>query len=310
MKLLILTPQLPYPPHQGTSLRNFNIIQGLSAAHQITLLSLREEQTEPDADSLGPLSELCDIVLTVPVPVPRSMSKRFFQLLTTRDPDLSHRLRSGWFDITLRRLLSEETFDVVQIEGIELAWTIASIRTVNRAQNIVFDAHNAEAQLQNRAYLADVRHLKRWPAAIYSRIQSYRLKSYESWACKSCNGVVAVSRQDKEILMAQVDGNLPQITVIPNSIDVQHFEALASAPDNHQIRSALQNDIVFTGKMDYRPNVDAVLWFADEVWPEIKALRPESTWAIVGQKPHPRLTDLEKQPGVTITGRVEDVAPY
>jgi glycosyltransferase involved in cell wall biosynthesis len=70
------------------------------------------------------------------------------------------------------------------------------------------------------------------------------------------------------------------------------------------------NDLVFIGKMDYRPNVDAVLWFVDEVWPGIVAERPSATFAIVGQKPHPRLERLRGVPGVTLTGWVESVTPY
>jgi glycosyltransferase involved in cell wall biosynthesis len=62
--------------------------------------------------------------------------------------------------------------------------------------------------------------------------------------------------------------------------------------------------------MDYRPNVDAVLWFASEIWPMLKQQRPEATWAIVGQKPHPRLAKIKEMPGVTLTGWVPDVKPY
>jgi glycosyltransferase involved in cell wall biosynthesis len=62
--------------------------------------------------------------------------------------------------------------------------------------------------------------------------------------------------------------------------------------------------------MDYRPNIDAVLWFADAVWPKIVGERPSTTWAIVGQKPHARLERLRELPGVTVTGWVESVRPY
>ena len=62
--------------------------------------------------------------------------------------------------------------------------------------------------------------------------------------------------------------------------------------------------------MDYRPNVDAVLWFADAVWPGIRAQKPEATFAIVGQKPHARLERLRDVPGITLTGWVDSVRPY
>ncbi len=62
--------------------------------------------------------------------------------------------------------------------------------------------------------------------------------------------------------------------------------------------------------MDFRPNIDAVLWFTQQVWPLIIAQRPQTTFAIVGQRPHARLDSLRQQPNITITGFVEDVRPY
>ncbi len=64
------------------------------------------------------------------------------------------------------------------------------------------------------------------------------------------------------------------------------------------------------GKMDYRPNVDAVLWFANEVWPGIRRGKPDATWVIVGQKPHVRLDRLRDLEGVSVTGWVESVQPF
>jgi len=62
--------------------------------------------------------------------------------------------------------------------------------------------------------------------------------------------------------------------------------------------------------MDFRPNIDAVLWFGQQVLPLIRAQRPQTTLAIVGQRPHPRLDVLRQIPGITITGYVDDVRPY
>jgi glycosyltransferase involved in cell wall biosynthesis len=62
--------------------------------------------------------------------------------------------------------------------------------------------------------------------------------------------------------------------------------------------------------MDFRPNVDAVLWFTREVWPLIKAEVPDVHFSVVGQRPHRRLDPLREDRSVTLTGRVEDVRPY
>ena len=118
MDLLFLTPQLPYPPQQGTSLRNFNIIRGLADRHNITVLSFTENGKEFDRQAIKPLADCCQEIVTVPVPKERSTARRFIQIMQTGDPDMALRLRSSQFDLTLRKLISKHKFDVVQVEGI------------------------------------------------------------------------------------------------------------------------------------------------------------------------------------------------
>jgi glycosyltransferase involved in cell wall biosynthesis len=223
------------------------------------------------------------------------------RLFTDRRPDMAHRLYSRAFEAALIEVLAGERFDVVQIEGIELAWLMPLIHLHSPAGRIVFDDHNAEAELQRRAFLTDVGNPRRWVAALYSWIQAGRLRRYERWACRTADAVVVVSQADAGHIQA-LDANL-SVTVIPNCIDVTDYQT-DSRPGDPRF------DLVFSGKMDYRPNIDAVLWFAREIWPLIRRERPETTWAIVGQKPHARLDWVKELPGVTVTGWVEAVQPY
>jgi glycosyltransferase involved in cell wall biosynthesis len=71
-----------------------------------------------------------------------------------------------------------------------------------------------------------------------------------------------------------------------------------------------QPAFVFTGTMDFRPNVDGVLWFAREVWPRIRAALPGAHAYLVGRRPHVRLAPLRDEPGIVITGSVPDTRPY
>ena len=306
--LLLLTPQLPYPPHQGTSLRNFHIIKGLAQKHQVTLLSFLHDHYRSERLVYTPLADLCRQVVTVPAPQIRSTPRRLWQMLSTRMPDMALRLASQRFDITLRLLLTENTFDVAQVEGIEMAWVINTIREVRPKLKLVYDAHNAEAVLQSRALQADLGNPWRWPAAAYSWIQSRRLRRFEAWVGEQVNWITAVSQPDKDNLADQLAPKPVPITVIPNCIDVAEYNHISRSEQLHA--GANEFDVVFQGKMDYRPNVDAVLWFADKVWPQIVASKPGTTWAIVGQKPHARLSYLHDVPGITVTGWVEQVQPY
>jgi glycosyltransferase involved in cell wall biosynthesis len=296
--IFLLTPQLPYPPQQGASLRNWHIIRGLAERHQVSLLSFRESNQPADPHHIASLLACCQTVETVPVPA-RTTGRRLKQLLTTNRPDMAHRLYSPLFEEKLRHLLQANRFDIVQVEGIELAPYIPTIRQASPQSKIVYDAHNAETELQRRTFLTDLRRPQRWPAALYSWLQTGRLRRFEAWAFGAADWVTAVSEADASRLTPHAS----RITVIPNCIDVTDYQLLPG-------EEAIPYDLVFTGKMDYRPNVDAVLWFAEEIWPLIRQERPATTWAIVGQKPHPRLEPVGRLAGVTMTGRVEQVQPY
>jgi sugar transferase (PEP-CTERM/EpsH1 system associated) len=299
MKTLLLTPQLPYPPHQGTSLRNFHIIRGLAERHEITLLSFLEVDQTTDSRTIAPLQALCQQIQTVMVPR-RSLADRLWLFVTSRLPDMAYRLYTPVFEITLRQLLAENQFDIVQVEGLELARYMNAIRIVNKSR-LIFDNHNAETELQRRNFSTDIGQPHRWLAAAYSWAQIGRLRRFERWACAKADAVVAVSEADRDHLQSLGAALQSPISVIPNCIDTQTYQ---------QPITPLSFDLLFSGKMDYRPNVDAVLWFADKVWPLICQKRPSTTWAIVGQKPHPRLQKLRGVPGVTITGWVESIRPY
>lgn len=301
LKILLLTPQLPYPPEQGTSLRNFNILRGLAQFHEIHLLSFAEGGQQV-TDSWGPLQALCEQIVTVPAPH-RTAGQRLWRLFRDRRPDMAHRLHSPQFEQRLRRLLEEQPFDIVQIEGIELAAHINLIRQSCPGCKIVFDNHNAEAELQRRMFVTDLSNVRRWPAAAYSFIQWRRLRTFERWACRAAHGVSVVSEADRDHLR----GLAPEIApvVIPNCIDIDRYAALPQPAD-----ATFERDLLFIGKMDYRPNVDAMLWFGKEIWPRIRQKRAHTTLAIVGKQPHPRLLPLADEPGIEITGAVPAVDPY
>ncbi|MDX1523384.1 MAG: glycosyltransferase, partial [Anaerolineae bacterium] len=197
MHILLLTPQRPYPPHQGTTLRNFNLVKELAKRHTICLLTFLEPDQNP-SDS-GPLLDYCEWVETLPVPQ-RTGSLRLRQLLFTRRPDMSWRLWSEAFDLRLARRLADQSFDVVAIEGIEMAPYLSTIEAARPKPLIIYDAHNAEWILQQRACLTDLKNPWRWPAAGYSWVQWHRLRHYEANVMRRVHHTIAMSAQDKVAL--------------------------------------------------------------------------------------------------------------
>lgn len=297
MRILLLTPQRPYPPHQGTTLRNFNLIKELAKRHSVCLLTF----LEPDQNSTdnGPLLDYCQWIDTIPT-TPRPTQLRLRQMLTTQRPDMSWRLWSPAFAERLAQRLNEDRFDVVEIEGIEMTPYLSVIEAAHPRPLIVYDAHNAEWILQKRAFLADIKTPTRWVAALYSWIQWHRLYRYEADVMKRVDHTIAMSYPDKAALH-EITPDV-SITVVPNGVDLDAYRHFRGTPIHY--------DLIFTGKMDFRPNVDAALWFGQHVLPLIQTARPKTTFAIVGQRPHPRLDVLRDNPGITITGYVDDIRPY
>ncbi|MBX3000253.1 MAG: glycosyltransferase [Caldilineaceae bacterium] len=302
MKILFLTPQLPYPPRQGTTLRNYHLIRHLARDHTIHLVTFIAPGERLDSES--PLHQLCERIETLPQPQ-RPLWRRGVETITSPWPDMGLRLTTSRAHRLIQGLIATQSYAIVQVEGIEMAaYGWRALHAVPRAMRpaFVFDDHNAEYLLQKRAALVDLQIPRRWPAALYSLIQWQKLSRYERTICRAADAVLAVSDPDREALRRLHPKIEP--VVVPNGIDLSGYAAtpFTSADDCPTL--------VFTGKMDYRPNVDAVLWFAQAVLPLVEAQVPEVRFQIVGMNPHSRLDALRDKPAITITGAVEDPRPY
>jgi sugar transferase (PEP-CTERM/EpsH1 system associated) len=311
MRILFLTPQFPYPPHKGTTLRNYHLIAGLTALaarHEIDLLTFVESEDELRRPT--PLLEFCRRMDGVVVPR-RRLGRRLADTFLTRWPDMGLRLWSPAFASKLATWLADGNYDIVQVEGIELARYVLPAHhssPVTRHPLLVFDDHNCEYLLQQRTFETDIRISSRWIGAAYSFVQWRKLRAFESAICRAADHVVAVSDADAAALQRLVPGLTP--TVVPNGIDVASYTPTPPTLPLHGGRAGGVPDLVFSGTMDFRPNVDAALWFAQEALPLVRQEEPGARFVIVGQKPHRRLDVLRDRADVLLTGTVEDTRPY
>jgi polysaccharide biosynthesis protein PslH len=142
-----------------------------------------------------------------------------------------------------------------------------------------------------RERLAAVRH-RLHQAALYAAL--------ENAFARGLDGAIAVSDADGAMLR-RVAGPR-RVTTIRNGVDTDYFQ-----PDPHQPPAGRQ--LVFWGRMDFEPNIDAVTWFAREIWPALRRRHRDAVWHIVGKHPHPRVQALADVPGIRVTGEVEDLRP-
>ncbi len=140
--------------------------------------------------------------------------------------------------------------------------------------------------------------LRQWPsrltkAALYAAI--------ECFFARGLDGAVGVSPRDTALLKRI--GGVKHTTTIRNGVNLDYFTPT-------QDQAATPRSLVFWGRMDFEPNIDAALWFAQNVWPTLRQHRPDATWQIVGKYPHPSVQKLAQQPGIEVLGAVPDVRPH
>lgn len=301
MKILVLAPQWPDPPTQGAAIRNLHILLYLAQRHDVYLLTFA---SDPSME-MGRLRQVCKHAEAVPPPH-RSPVSRINRLATSLLPDMAWRLHSDAMQERVRRLSAQVSFDAVHIEGIEMAPYALQIHASQPHAPIRFtyDAHNAEYLLQRRAFKLDSRDARRMPKALYSFVQSQRLRAFECDVCLLSSSVLAVSKRDRAALGRLAPEKLNSIEVLPNGVDTAYWSRDAAYPP---AELPLGGDVlVFDGTMDFRPNVDAVLWFASHIWPRVQAGRPNARFYIVGRNPAPDVIALANRPGIVVTGGVPD----
>ncbi|PJF25103.1 MAG: hypothetical protein CUN53_14485, partial [Phototrophicales bacterium] len=135
MRLLLLTPALPYPQHQGGALRNFGIIHMLAGmGFSLTLVSFHDSSAAPEA---SPLTALCETIITVPAPA-RPVTARLRELFLTSHPDIAGRLNHPAMADALRRVFAQSSFDAVIFEGLEMAAYLPLVRALQPDVQLIY----------------------------------------------------------------------------------------------------------------------------------------------------------------------------
>ena len=306
MRILVMTPDWPYPPHQGTALRNWQLLQAATSEHEVHLLSLAAAPPTPAAEQAVRAVTVSADWLPAPQ---RSVRQRLVTLLSTPLPDMARRLWSPALVERATDVIATARVHLVQAEGLEVAEMAlkatarAQPRLRGRRVPVLFNDQNAEWLLQRSAALVDLRQPRRWLRMLYSLVQWQRLRRYEAGLIRAAALTTAVSPEDAHTL-SNLAGR--PVRVVPNGIAVDAWRHVADVPLEQRVEP---NTLLFTGKLDYRPNVDALCWFCAAVLPRVRAQHPAARLLIVGRDPVPAVRALAG-PGVEVVGAVPDIQPY
>jgi sugar transferase (PEP-CTERM/EpsH1 system associated) len=286
-RILFIAHRVPYPPDNGARVRAFQEICRLSEQFRVTVAAIAHN--EADLKSAGRLRQWCERVLVARAGGVRGLVRGGLSLLTggsvTEGYFQARRLRT-----LLRKEVEREPFDLVMAYcSSSLPYALA-VPARTRVADLV-DVDSAKWDSFAAATLGP----KRW---LYRR-EASTVRRLEHRAVEACDAVILISDAEVRVLGAS-SGN---VLAVGNGVDTEYFKPLQGPVDGPP-------SLVFTGQMDYRPNVDGVCWFVRQVWPMLKRREPRLTFTIVGRNPTPAVQRLEEAPDVRVTGEVPDVRPY
>ena len=284
----MMTTSLPYPPNWGGGIRVYQFLRNLSRHHEVTLLTFGSPE---DSAKMDALKKICHAVHTVPPAFTQQVSKRAMQLksLTSRHSFTAGSITLPSMQAKLDELLATG-FDLIQVEFGHL-----SGYDFGRSAPVVLDEHNIEYELLYRMYLSERTGFRRF----YNWLEYKKYAREERAFWKRVDACIFTSDRETAMLRSQIPG-LRAVTA-PNGVDIEYFQPSPEETD--------PDSLVYTGLISYRPNTDAVLYFAQEILPLILRRRPRTVFNIVGMGPTPEVLRLQG-PNVNVTGEVPDVRPY
>jgi sugar transferase (PEP-CTERM/EpsH1 system associated) len=297
LPLLFLAHRIPYPPNKGDKIRSFHILKHLQERYGIRLGAFID--SEDDLAHVDALRDYCDDVHV------ERLRPRWAKLASLRGLMTGEPLTVPYYRCaSMRRWIDAQ----IGRHGIRHALVYSSgpasyllgrrYRTLRRVIDFVDVDSDKWAQ-----YARTVGPLTRW---VYRR-EAVRLLDFERRVAAEFDASVLVSAHEAELFRKLSPGSADKVWHANNGVDSVYFDP-ALPFENPYPRG--DETIVFTGAMDYWPNVDAVCWFAQEVMPRIRARRPRAVFCIVGGNPTDRVRRLGDDPAVRVVGRVADVRPF
>ena len=293
--ILLLVHRLPYPPNKGDKVRSFHLLKHLLAQHRVFLGTFVDDPD--DEQHVDTVRAMCAGSHVARLHPSRAKLASLRGLLSGEALSLPY-YRDAGLSEWVKQLGANGQIDAVVVFSSSMAQYAEALPQLPMLVDFV-DVDSAKWTDYGAAH--------RWPMSWLYRREGKRLLAYESAVAAKARCSFFVT--DKEVALFRKLS--PQSAAAPvealcNGVDAQFFEPAA---DRESPYAAGEVPVVFTGAMDYWPNVDAVQWFATEVLPRLRERRPEIRFHIVGRSPTPAVQALASDV-VNVTGTVPDVRPW
>jgi len=298
MNLLWLNAGLLLPLDKGGKLRTWHLMRQLARRHEITYLSFRDVTDSPDA--VKGMNEVAAKVVTVPRTEARKGTAKFYvdagRYLANGKPYAVAKYRSLDYRHAIGQLLNEQQFDAIVCDFLV---PVVNLPDPLPCPSILF-THNVEAEIWRR----HAETARNPIARLLLEQQRRRMLRFERAALRRFDLVLAVSDADGQTFDRLYPGTLTApVHVVQTGVDTSFFAPTTATPTKRA-------HLVFTGSMDWLPNVDGMQYFVHEILPRIREAEPDATISIIGRSPTPAVKRLALEAGIEVTGRVDDVRPH
>ncbi|RMH37810.1 MAG: glycosyltransferase [Nitrospirae bacterium] len=295
LRVLFFSQRFPLPMDTGGKIRTGKMLQKLKDSFDVTLVCNVEHPK--DDPYLSEVKTLCSEFHEVPWrEIPKYTWRFYLRVLVGMLSPYPITVRNDYspqLENKIRELVGAKPFDLLICDFLQ---PTLNFRHVMQYPTLLFQ-HNVETMIAKRHY-----HAARHPLMkILWRQQWRKMERFEREMSRRFRTVVAVSEQDKAIFEREF--GLTNVHAIPTGVDLEYYRPYDDSPE--------PNTLVYVGAMDWLPNEDGILYFAEEIFPRIQTQIPSVTLTVVGRNPSQALRKrLEACPGIRLTGRVDDVRPY
>ena len=295
--VLYLVHRLPYPPNKGDKIRSYHLLRYLARHYRVFLGTFVDDPE--DRQYVSAVEALCEQVHVV------ELSSTWAKVLSVRGLLAGTALsipfyRDHGLAMWVKRIAEQEDIRRVIAFSSTMAQYLFDQRL--RGARRVVDFVDVDSD-KWRQYAPTRPWPMRW---VYGR-EGQKLLDFEREVIASCDAGVFVSEREAALFreLAPVFGD--KITHVNNGVDLEYFSPHQKFANPYP--EGVQ-PVLFVGAMDYWPNIDAVTWFADEIFPVVRARRPSAHFFIVGGNATPRVKELAGRTSISVAGRVDDVRPY
>lgn len=295
--LVFVSQRIPYPPNKGDKVRSWNVLSRLAEDYRVHLASFVDDPADWQYEQV--LRDICASCLLRPL-TPFLAKLRSLPAFVGQDPLTRRYFHDGrianWLDDLAARRMPDKVF--VFSSGV--ADYVMDPRWAGARR--VIDMVDVDSD-KWRQYAAAKSGLNRW---VYGR-EARTLADFERRASAVFDATLFVSEAEAELFRTLSPTTAAKVHAVGNGVDCAYFDPAIGFANPYPSGVV---PLVFTGAMDYWPNVDAVVWFAEQVLPGLTTRLPNAALFIVGANPDRRVQALDASPVITVTGRVDDIRPY